>query len=165
LQLRVAHADAAGGEIQPAAFAARHHLGVARHYTHTVFPRRARQAFDDAGELCDFEAFLNEGVEAEIERRRACDGKIVHRAVHRQRANVAAGKFQRLHDEAIGGQHDVARRQGERDGIGFNIERRISEVAREQFFNQFAHVASAVAVGEGDVGVLHQCCAASMICP
>ena len=53
------------------------------------------------------------------------DRQIVDRAVDRERADIAAGKFQRLHREAIGGDdRHQTRRQIERRGIELHVERR-----------------------------------------
>jgi len=70
--------------------------------------------------------------------------------VHCQRANVAAGELQRLHGEAVGGDHHVARRQIDARGVGVGVEHRIGEVAREDALDQHAHPPPAVAVRQGE---------------
>ena len=79
----------------------------------------------------------------------AADGEVVDRAVHGERADVAAGKFQRLHGEAVGGDAAaIAGAERQRRRVEADIERRIGEMAREDLLDQFAHEAAAVAVGE-----------------
>ena len=72
-----------------------------------------------------------------------------------ERADVAAGKLERLDGKAVGGDHDVAVHMRQRDGIGVGIEQRVAEMAGKDVGNEFAHEAAAVAVCEKDAGVVH----------
>jgi hypothetical protein len=78
------HADARRHEVEPAGLAAWHDLGVARHDANAGFAGCLGKAGHDAFEPADFKPFLNDGTETEIERCRARNREIVHRAVHRE---------------------------------------------------------------------------------
>ncbi len=82
-------------------------------------------------------------------------GEIVDRAVHGQGADIAAGEFQRLHGEPVRGHDHIAGWQRHMHGVRADVEPGVGQMTGEQLLDQFAHVASAVAVSEGDVGVLH----------
>jgi hypothetical protein len=77
IQAPVSHTDTRGRQIQPAAFAATHHLGVAGDHLHAGIARRARQARDEAVELREFQAFFDEGIEREIQRLGPGHGQVV----------------------------------------------------------------------------------------
>ena len=139
-------ADAGGGEIESAAFAAPQHLGVAGDHRDADVARGLPQARDDAFQGGDFQAFLDEGIEAEIARRGAGDRKVVGGAMYGEGADVATGKFQRLHGEAVGGEHYLAAVQCQRHGVGLHVEAGIGQVAGKDLLDQFAHEAATVAV-------------------
>ena len=151
-----AYADAGGGEVHPAALAMGQHLGVARNHLHAGFARRRADGTHQAFELLHRHAFLDEGVEGEVQRIAAGYRQVVAGAVHRQGADVAAGEFQRFYGKAVGGEQRLPGRQVDAGGVGIGVQVGAGQVAGEQLFDQFAHVASAVSVGESDVSVLHE---------
>ena len=95
-------ADSGGGDVHAVGLAVLDHLGVAaaittparaaaRHGAHFGFQNFGRQAgFEDVSHHQRL-------------RSRAGNRQIVHGSVHRQFADRAAGKAQRLHHEAVGG--------------------------------------------------------------
>src|SRR3569833_489766 len=98
--------------------AAPHDLGVARGDIDIAFERGAAHGLHDTLELRDFHALIQNDIETEIAWRRAAHGEIVHRAVHRERTDIAARKFEWLHGVAVGGEDDFffARMQSQADG-------------------------------------------------
>ena len=145
-------ADAGGSQVQAAALAARQHLGIAGHDAYPGRAGRGGEAGDDAVQRGDLQAFLDEGVQRKVQRPRAADGEVVDGAVDRQRTDVAAGKFQRLDDEAVGGHVRFALAERDRRGVQRDVEAvgscRFGKVPREHLGDQFAHVAPAVAVSQ-----------------
>ncbi len=76
--------------------------------------------------------------------------------MHRQRADVAARKFERLHREAVGRDHHLAAVEIDRRRIGLDVEVGRAEVARENLLDQFAHETPAIAVRQRNAFVFHQ---------
>ena len=130
-QRGIAHADAARVQIDAAAFAARHDLGVAGGDDDTDLARGGGDAGDDALEHGELEAFFEQHAEAQVLRHRACDREVVGRAVHGERTDVAARELDRLHREAVGREREVAVRRvpGQHRRIGVRIEQRIARGA------------------------------------
>ena len=155
---RILHADAAGVEVDAAAFAATHHLGVPCRDHHADLVRSRGDARHDALEHREIETFLEDHSEAQVLRGRPRHREIVGGAVHRQRADVAARELDRLDGEAVGREDELAcagiPRQHRRVAVG--VEQRVAEVTREDLVDQLAHVAPAVAVREGNMGVQHR---------
>ena len=144
---RQADADAGRREIQSAAFAVADDLRVAGADGHTDVPRGLCKACDDPVERLDLEALLDERVQRQVQRARTGNGKVVGRAVNGERTDVTAGKLQRLNGETVGCDHDLSAVEVDRHGIGLHIDRRLAEMPDEHRFDQFAHEATAVAVG------------------
>ena len=88
---------------QPVALAFFDDLGIAGHNLHARFRCRLAQRIHHAPEFVHREAFFDDERGAQKQRRCAAHRQIVHRAVNRERADVAAGKEQWLHYEGIGG--------------------------------------------------------------
>ena len=65
---------------------------------------RAMEPRDPAQQCRSSQALLDDHGAGEIERPRAADREVVDRAVDRQRADVAAGKEQRIDHEGVGGE-------------------------------------------------------------
>lgn len=74
--------------------------------------------------------------------------------MHRQATDIPAGKLQRLHGETVGGDHLPTRRQDNARSIRPGIELTVAEMTGEDLVDQLTHQASAVAMGQADVGVL-----------
>jgi hypothetical protein len=104
------------------AFATGYDLGIPAGHLHAGFFRRVREAGNHTVEQRQFQPFLDEGIEREIKRLGTGDGEVVYRAVDRERTDVAAGEFQRLHREAIGREHRLAAAQRQRHGVGLDVE-------------------------------------------
>src|SRR3569833_1941794 len=151
-QCAPAQTDAGGREIHAARLAAPHDLGVARGDIDIAFERGEAHGLHDTLELRDFHALFQNDIETEIAWRRAAHGEIVHRAVHRERTDIAARNFEWLHGVAVGVDDDFffARMQSDADGVVAACEQPVAEVAREFVLDQAAHARPAVAVGEGD---------------
>ena len=77
-RLRRAHADAGGGQVEPAALPAAHDLGVPGQDADAGFGAAAGDRMRDAFEYGHFQTLLDEHVEAQVARRGAGDGQIVH---------------------------------------------------------------------------------------
>src|SRR3569623_1462923 len=105
-QCAPAQADAGGREIHAARLAAP--LSKATSISPRATPRScgAAHGLHDTLELRDFHTLFQNDIETEIAWRRAAHGEIVHRAVHRERTDVAARKFEWLHGVAVGGEDD-----------------------------------------------------------
>ena len=67
----------------------------------------------------------------------------------------AAGKFQRLHGEAVRRDQHIAAVQLDRHRVRLRIEFVAPEVPREDLLDEFAHEAATVAVRQGNAGVVH----------
>jgi hypothetical protein len=130
-------------------------LGVAGCDANAGLASGAREACDDAVEDGDLEALLDERVERQVQGPRAGDREVVGRAVNGQRADVAAGKFQRLHGEAVRRDQHIAAVQLDRHRVRLRIEFVAPEVPREDLLDEFAHEAATVAVRQRNTIVFH----------
>ncbi len=148
------HADAGGVDEHPVAFAALHHLGVAGDDAHPRCPRCARHGLHNALEVGQWKPGFQDEAGGEMQRPGAGHRQIVHRAMHRQRTDVAAGKEQRRNHVAVGGQGDAAGRQVQAGLIVALVEPGIAERRREQFLDQLRHGPPAAAVAQLDLAVL-----------
>ncbi len=97
------HADAGGGDEDAVALALLDHLGVAGDHRHAGLARGGGHRLDDALQVGQREAFLEDEARRQVQRPCARHGHVVDGAVHRQAADVAAGKEQRRDDVAVGG--------------------------------------------------------------
>ena len=117
-------------------------------------PRAARAiASTSAFSSSAGEALLEHEGQGERERPRARHGEVVDRPVHRELADRAAGEADRLDDERVGGEGDVA--AGERDdpGVAERVERGRGEGRQQQPLDQALRRLAAGAVGHRDAGV------------
>ncbi len=101
-------ADARRRQIDSATLAAPQHLGIAGRNDDTRFVGCACETCHQAIQQCDLEALLDECVQRQVLRCRTRDRKVVDGSVHRQRADVAAGKLEWLYGEAVSGHQHVA---------------------------------------------------------
>ena len=110
-------ADARRRDEDLVALAAVDHLGVAGDERDVRFRARASHRGDDLLELRDLEPLLEDEGRREEARNRAPHGEVVHRPVHGEAADVAAGEEERAHDERVGGEGDAR--------AGADVERRL----------------------------------------
>ena len=148
-------AEAGRGDEHAVALALFDDLGVAGHDVHAGRTRRGGHRIDDARQLREQEAFLEDEAGREPQRAGAHHREIVHRAMHRQAADVTAGEEQRAHHMAVGGHHQaLADRGGRQHGaIVAAGERRVVEGAHEQVGDQLVHAAATGAVAEVDMAL------------
>ena len=92
-------AYAGGIDEQPIGASFLDHLGIAGDDLHVGGGCRLAQGIDHAAQRVHRQSFLDDESGTEIERLCAAHGKVVHRPVYGQRADIAAGKEQRLDDE------------------------------------------------------------------
>ena len=100
-------ADAARVDVHAIAMAAIHHLGVAGHQPHARLAGAFRHGRADTFEVFDGKAFFQDEPDAQVARRRAAGGHVVHRAAHGQAPNVAAREEMGRHHEAVGGKRQT----------------------------------------------------------
>src|SRR3569623_2028435 len=105
-QCAPAQTDAGGREIHAARLAAPHDLGVARGDIAVAYESGAAHGLHDTLELRDYRTHCQNDIEIVIAWRRAALGVIGHRAVHRERTDVAARIFEWLHVVAVCGEDD-----------------------------------------------------------
>ena len=97
-------ADAGGVDEQPVALAPVHHLGIARHEQHAGGRGRRLHRLHDALQHLHRQPLFEDEAGAQEQRARAAHRQVVDRAVHGQRADVAAGEEQRADDVGVGGE-------------------------------------------------------------
>ena len=82
---------------------------------------------------------------------RSGNGQIVHRSIYGELADRAAGKTQRLHDKAIGGDGDLRAVEIEMGGISERFRGRAEEQRSEKSFDQPAAGFTAGAMSHFDL--------------
>ena len=92
---------------EPVGLAALHYLGVPRNHLHASLPRAPGHGLHDAVQHLVRQALLEDKPRREIPRAASHHGHIVEGAVDRERADVPAGKLDRLHHEGVGGDGDL----------------------------------------------------------
>ncbi len=105
---------------------------------------RPRDRLDLRAEIVGRESLLEHERERQRERPRARDGEVVHCAVDGELADRAAREPDRLDDEAVGREREVAHD----GGVGELLE---TERGREQAFDQRERRLAAGAVGHRDL--------------
>ena len=108
---------------------------------------------DDALQVGQREAFLEDEAGRQVQRHRARHRHVVDGAVHRQAADVAAGKEQRRDDVAVGGHHQAPGRHAEGCLVVGLAQPFVVEGALEEFVDQLRHGAAAAAVRHVDDAV------------
>jgi hypothetical protein len=86
------HADAGGADEDAVALALFHDLGVAGDDGHAGLARGGGHRLDDALQVGQRQPFLEDEAGRQVQRHRAHHRHVVDRAVHREAADVAAGK-------------------------------------------------------------------------
>ena len=153
------HADGGGGDENAVALAAFHHLGVACYHRHAGRARSFGHRFDDARQVGQRKAFFEDETGGEIERCGTHHRHVVHGAVHRQAADVAAGKEQGRHHMAVGRHHDACRlavqhRRRQNRAVVTLTQVLVAQMVGEQFRDQLHHGAPARAMRQIDPTVL-----------
>ena len=136
------------------------HLRVARHQRHARLAGALRHGGADALEVLDGEALLQHEAHAQVARRRAACGHIVHRAAHGKPPDVAAWEEMGRHHEAVRGERQplARRRRGQHRGIvaAQQLFARIS--SEEHIVDDALHHRPAAAVPQHDRGIHNAPC-------
>ncbi len=141
------HAQSGGRDEHTVALASFNHLGVAGHDRHTGRCRGLGHRDDDAFEVGEREALLEDESRGEKKRSGAAHRDVVQRSVDRERSDIAAGKEQRRDHMAIGRHHQPARHDVETRRIVGLVEDRIAQVTVEYIPDQLGRGAPAAAMG------------------
>ncbi len=144
-----------GGNEHPVALAGLDHLGIPGDHRHPRLAAGRAHRADDARELGEGEAFLEDEAGGKIERPRAHHRHIVDRAMHRQAADVAPRKEQRRNHVRIGAHHQtLARRRGRQHRtVVATLQPVVGERPREKLLDKLHHRPPAGAVGHVDPAV------------
>ena len=151
------HADPGGIDEELVASAAVDDLGIAGDDGHARRRRRLGHGAGDAAQERDLDTFLDDDAARKIERLGAADGEIIDGAADGKLANVAAGKFQRIDHEGIGGEGEpiaMQREIGQRKArlVFERYQRRILEGADEDIVDEIAHRLAAATMGKTHLG-------------
>jgi hypothetical protein len=148
------HTDASGVDEQAIALAFVHDFRVAGDDLHAALLRRIAHRTHHTPQCLHRETFFDNESAAQIKRPRAAHREIIHRAVNRHRADVAAGKEQRTHDVGIGRHGKPARRNVELCRVMARVEDRIAERLAEHVLQQLMHQLPAAPVRHQNVRIL-----------
>ena len=146
---RLHHADAAGGDEHPVGLAPLHHLGVAGDDREAALLGRRRHRGHQTPQQRQLQPLLQDQAHTQVVRPGPGHGQVVGGAGHRQAADVAAGKFERLHHVAVGAEGQRARGELEPGGIVQHLGR-IGIEGPQLLINQLLHPGAAAAVGQLD---------------
>ena len=94
--------DAAGIDKEFVAFATFHHLGITGDNLHAGFVGRLPHGLHDALQVGKRQALFEYEPGSEVKRTGTAAGKVVHRPVHRQVADIPSGKENRVDHERVG---------------------------------------------------------------
>ena len=144
-------ADARGVDEELVGAAAPDHLGVAGDDGDAGARRRRARRLDDAAQIGERQALLEDEGERQRQRPRAADGEIVDRAVDRQLADVAAGKEDGRHDVGVGGEGEPLAVALDERRVVEPLERRVAERGHDQLLDQLRGEPAARAVAEQDL--------------
>jgi hypothetical protein len=147
-------ADAGGGDEHAVALALLDHLGVAGHQLHAGFVRGPGHGFDDAGQVGQREALLQDEAGGEVEGGGPHHRHVVDGAVHRQAADVAAGEEQGRDHVAVGGHHQLALAQGQAGAVVALGQVFVAQILGEQVGDELHHGPAAAAVAHVHAAVL-----------
>jgi hypothetical protein len=115
--------------------------------------RGLRHGTDDAVQIGQSDAFLQDEADRQREGVRPAHGHVIDRAVHGERADIASREEQRRDDEAVGGDGEAARGDGQDRLILLPRQGVIGELAHEHALDQVGHVAPARAVAHLDAAL------------
>ena len=139
-------ADGRGVDVDPVALAPVDHLRVPGHHRSADRGARRRDRGDDAAQIGHGKPLFEDQADAETERLGTAHGDVVRGAVHGQRADVAAGKEGRLHDEGVGREGEALAADGEHGAVAQLVQRVAAEGRKENVFDELRHLAPAAAV-------------------
>ena len=100
--------DPGGIDEDAVGIALAHHFGIARDDPDLRRARGIAHRGDDRQQIGHRQAVLDDQAERQVERAGAADRKVVHRAAHRDLADVAVAEDRRHHHERIAGDGDAA---------------------------------------------------------
>ena len=155
-EVGVEGADAGGVDVQAVGLPPLHHFRVSGHHRNAGGPSRRGHRRDDAIEDIDRQPLLEHEAGREADGRRPHHRDVVERAVHGERTDVAAWKFQRMHDERVRRDGDLRLTNANDRRVAELGEGRVVEMRQERAHEQGgAHLAAgAVAelypIGDGD---------------
>jgi hypothetical protein len=141
-------ADAADVDEDAVALAAVHDLRVARDDRDARAGGGRLHRGDDAREVAEGEALLEDEAGRERERLRAAHREVVHRAVHGERADVAAREEKRADDERIRRERETRATNLEDRAVMQLAERRVVEALEEDVLDQALRHPAPAAVRE-----------------
>ena len=145
-------ADACRVNEQPVAFAFVHDLRVASDDLHAAALRRlACMDCTTRQQRFHRQTFLNDESGAQVKRARAAHGQVIHRAVDRHRADVAAGEEERAHDIGIRRERELAGRRLEHCADRAARRAIRCRTPQEDILDELMHQLSAAAVRQQDV--------------
>jgi len=153
------HAHAGGGDEYTVTLALLHHLGVAGDDVHAGLLGCLCHRHHNALQIGQREAFFEDEAGGQPKRRRPHHRHVVDGAVHRQTADIAAGKEQRRHHMAVGRHHQPAVRGRQQRAVVALAQIIVVESCGKQLFDQLRHGASAAAVAHIHAPVLDVQCA------
>jgi hypothetical protein len=125
-------------------------FGVARDDGDAGLARGRARAAGDALQVAQREAFFEDEARRQIQRSRAGHHHVVDRSVHRQRADVAAGKEEWRDDVAVGRDHHPAVLHVAGGLVVAAVDSRRSERLQGEFVDELVHRPPARAVREVD---------------
>ena len=135
VQSGVFDSDTGCCKVQTAAFAPSQHLGIASYDFDASLFGGIGKTDDDAFELCDFQAFFDEGIQAKVFWDGARNCEVIYRSVYGQRADVTAWKFQWLNGKTVRAENDFSPVQCDACCIDLYVKFVIGKVSGEQFFD------------------------------
>ena len=119
-------------EVNPIAITAADDLGITGDDVDAAFTCRVAERGYHALQQRDFQSFLEKYAERHVSRQSTADRQVVHGAVDRKRADVAARKLERLHGEAVGRYEEIlSRGNRQAHGVGAGVEQRVRECGSE----------------------------------
>ena len=144
------HADAGGGDETAVGLAAVDDLGVSGHDRDIGRLRRLPHRGHDAIEIGEREALLEDERGGQVERARAGHREIVHGAVDREVADVAAGEEQRRDDIRVRGEREPDPADGDHGLVVALVEDLVAERGKKAAREQLGRHLPAAAVSEQD---------------
>ena len=115
---------------------------------------RLLQALHHRPERFHREPLFEDEAAAQVDRTRAAHRQIVHRAVDRQRTDVAAGKEQRMHDVGIRGESQPRAAQFKDRAVVPRLRQRAVEGRQNHLLDQLVHQLAAAAMGQRHRGIV-----------